>query len=42
MPTWPPVTIPLVGWAVSSLNLLPILMGVAFYLQQKIMPMQAV
>jgi YidC/Oxa1 family membrane protein insertase len=38
--SWPPVTIPLVGWTVHSLNLLPILMGVAFYLQQKIMPMQ--
>jgi YidC/Oxa1 family membrane protein insertase len=38
--TWPPVTIPLFGWTVHSLNLLPILMGVAFYLQQKIMPMQ--
>jgi YidC/Oxa1 family membrane protein insertase len=34
------VTIPLVGWLVYSLNLLPILMGVAFYLQQKLMPMQ--
>ena len=38
--TWPPFTIPLVGWMVHSLNLLPLLMGVAFYLQQKIMPMQ--
>jgi len=38
--SWPPVTIPLFGWTVSSLNLLPILMGVAFYLQQKLMPMQ--
>jgi YidC/Oxa1 family membrane protein insertase len=38
--TWPPVTIPLLGWTIHSLNLLPILMGVAFYLQQKIMPMQ--
>ncbi|MCX5646982.1 MAG: YidC/Oxa1 family insertase periplasmic-domain containing protein [Phycisphaerae bacterium] len=38
--SWPPITIPLVGWQVHSLNLLPILMGVAFYLQQKIMPMQ--
>jgi YidC/Oxa1 family membrane protein insertase len=38
--TWPPFTIPLFGWTVHSLNLLPILMGVAFYLQQKIMPMQ--
>jgi len=38
--TWPPVTIPLFGWTVHSLNLLPILMGVAFYLQQKLVPMQ--
>ena len=34
------IVIPLVGWSIHSLNLLPILMGVAFYLQQKIMPMQ--
>jgi YidC/Oxa1 family membrane protein insertase len=39
--SWPTVTIPLLGWKVSSLNLLPILMGVAFYLQQKTMPQQA-
>ncbi len=39
--SWPPITIPLVGWTLSSLNLLPILMGVAFYLQQKLMPAQA-
>jgi YidC/Oxa1 family membrane protein insertase len=38
--SWPPFTIPLLGWTIHSLNLLPILMGVAFYLQQKIMPMQ--
>ena len=35
------VTIPLLGWKIDSLNLLPILMGVAFYLQQKLMPSQA-
>jgi len=35
------VTVPLLGWKVDSLNLLPILMGVAFYLQQKLMPQQA-
>ena len=35
------VTIPLLGWKVDSLNLLPILMGVAFYLQQKMTPQQA-
>ncbi len=38
--SWAPFTIPFLGWTVHSLNLLPILMGVAFYLQQKIMPMQ--
>jgi len=35
------VTVPLLGWKIDSLNLLPILMGVAFYLQQKMMPKQA-
>ncbi len=35
------VTIPIVGWTIDSFNLLPILMGVAFYLQQKLMPSQA-
>ncbi|MFQ6035825.1 MAG: YidC/Oxa1 family insertase periplasmic-domain containing protein [Sedimentisphaerales bacterium] len=35
------MTIPLLGWKLNSLNLLPILMGVAFYLQQKLMPSQA-
>ena len=35
------VTVPLLGWKLDSLNLLPILMGVAFYLQQKLMPSQA-
>jgi YidC/Oxa1 family membrane protein insertase len=39
--SWPPIVLPLVGWHFSSLNVLPILMGVAFYLQQKLMPMQA-
>jgi YidC/Oxa1 family membrane protein insertase len=34
-----PVTIPLLG-KLDSFNLLPILMGVAFYLQQKMMPSQ--
>lgn len=34
------VTLPLFG-TLNSLNLLPILMGVAFYLQQKLMPSQA-
>jgi YidC/Oxa1 family membrane protein insertase len=36
-----PITIPLVGWVIDSLNLLPILMGLAFYLQQKLTPSQA-
>ena len=35
------LTVPLLGWKVDSLNLLPIMMGVAFYLQQKLMPSQA-
>jgi YidC/Oxa1 family membrane protein insertase len=35
------VTIPLLEWKINSLNLLPILMGVAFYLQQKLTPQQA-
>jgi YidC/Oxa1 family membrane protein insertase len=35
------VTIPLLDWKFDSLNLLPILMGVAFYLQQKLTPQQA-
>lgn len=35
------VTVPLLGWKIESLNLLPILMGVAFYLQQQLMPSQA-
>jgi len=34
------LTVPLLGWKLDSLNLLPILMGVAFYLQQKLMPSQ--
>lgn len=38
---WSPFTIPLLGWKVESLNVLPLLMGVAFYLQQKLMPTQA-
>jgi YidC/Oxa1 family membrane protein insertase len=35
------VTVPLLGWKIESLNLLPLMMGVAFYLQQKLMPTQA-
>ncbi|MHC4455823.1 MAG: YidC/Oxa1 family insertase periplasmic-domain containing protein [Planctomycetota bacterium] len=35
------ITIPLLGWKLDSLNLLPLLMGVAFFLQQKLMPTQA-
>ncbi len=38
---WSAVTIPLLGWKLESLNMLPILMGVAFYFQQKLMPTQA-
>ena len=35
------VTVPLLNWKIKSLNLLPLLMGVAMYLQQKLMPRQA-
>jgi len=31
-------TVPLLGWQIDSFNLLPILMGVVMYLQQKLMP----
>ena len=36
-----PLIVPLLGWKIESLNLLPLLMGVAMYLQQKMMPKQA-
>jgi len=36
-----PIVVPLLNWKILSLNLLPILMGVAMYLQQKMMPKQA-
>jgi len=35
------IVVPLLGWKILSINLLPILMGVAMYLQQKLMPSQA-
>jgi YidC/Oxa1 family membrane protein insertase len=35
------IIVPLLRWKIESFNLLPILMGVAFYLQQKLMPKQA-
>ena len=35
------ITVPILGWKIYSLNILPLLMGVAFYLQQKLMPTQA-
>jgi len=35
------ITVPLLKWKIDSFNLLPILMGLAFYLQQKLMPKQA-
>jgi YidC/Oxa1 family membrane protein insertase len=34
------IVVPLLNWKIESLNLLPILMGVAFYLQQKLTPSQ--
>ena len=38
--SFPTITIPLLGWQIESLNLLPILMGVAMYFQQALMPTQ--
>jgi YidC/Oxa1 family membrane protein insertase len=35
------ITVPLIGWKIESLNLLPLMMGLAFYLQQKLMPHQS-
>jgi YidC/Oxa1 family membrane protein insertase len=35
---FPAVMVPLLNWKIDSLNLLPILMGVAFYLQSKLTP----
>jgi len=35
------ITVPVLGWKILSVNLLPLMMGVAFYLQQKLMPSQA-
>jgi YidC/Oxa1 family membrane protein insertase len=35
------ITIPILGYKLTALNLLPLLMGVAFYLQQKMMPKNA-
>ncbi len=35
------IVVPLLGSKIESLNLLPLMMGVAFYLQQKLMPSQA-
>ena len=35
------ITVPFLGWKIESLNALPLLMGVAFYMQQKLMPTQA-
>jgi YidC/Oxa1 family membrane protein insertase len=39
--SFPTITIPILGSKISSLNLLPILMGVAMYFQQALMPTQA-
>jgi len=35
------IVVPLIGSKIRALNLLPLMMGVAFYLQQKLMPKQA-
>lgn len=37
---FPSITLPLVGWKIYSFNLLPILMGLGMYMQQKLMPTQ--
>lgn len=36
--TFSEITVPLVGWQLNSFNLLPVLLGVAMFLQQKLMP----
>jgi len=36
--TFEKVTVPLLGWGIHSLNLLPILLSLAMFLQQKLMP----
>lgn len=36
-----PLVVPYLGWQIESFNLLPILLGVAMFLQQKLMPHQA-
>jgi YidC/Oxa1 family membrane protein insertase len=35
------ITIPLLGWHIDSFNLLPLMMGLVMYLQQKLMPHSA-
>ncbi|MCF7955370.1 MAG: membrane protein insertase YidC, partial [Phycisphaerae bacterium] len=35
-----PIVVPFVGWTIDSFNLLPVLLGVAMFLQQKLMPQQ--
>ncbi|AQT67366.1 Oxa1Ec [Anaerohalosphaera lusitana] len=39
--SFPAITIPLIGAELSSFNLLPVLLGVAMFLQQKMMPHQS-
>jgi len=36
--TFATITVPVVGWQIDSFNLLPVLLGVAMFLQQKLMP----
>jgi len=36
--TFSEITVPVVGWHLDSFNLLPVLLGVAMFLQQKLMP----
>ncbi|MHC5060682.1 MAG: YidC/Oxa1 family insertase periplasmic-domain containing protein [Planctomycetota bacterium] len=36
--TFEKITVPLLGWQLTSFNLLPVLLGLAMFLQQKLMP----
>lgn len=36
--TFPEITVPFVGWHLDSFNFLPVLLGIAMFLQQKLMP----
>ena len=36
--TFTTITVPFVGWQIDSFNFLPVLLGIAMFLQQKLMP----